>query len=97
MTNYEFTTCRSDGHSWRHAKKLVTHPFFETIVGRRSTCTECGSKRVRWTYFKTGVLFGRQYEYAPGYQLGKNIDDKPSLAEWRQVYIKTLEMEGSEV
>jgi hypothetical protein len=89
---YAYDTCRSDGHSWAHAKKLTKHPFFTTIFGRRSTCRECGSKRIRWTY-KNGELHSRQYDYAPGYQLGK-MDNKPSLQVWRRVYMETLDIEG---
>lgn len=95
-----FASCRSMGHEWHHAKAIGSDdygtlrergfsvPFGGTygMVGFPSTCTMCGTERVRWIT-RSGESHVR-YHHPQGYD--RHGDDRLTPTEWRRAYVSSV-------
>lgn len=86
------------GHQWAHEAALGvddqdgygwSRPFGGTAaaVGLPSTCSMCGTERIRWV-LRSGEVMPPRYRHPDGY--ARHGDDRLTLAEWRQTHISTL-------
>lgn len=93
-----FAACRSMGHEWHHQPPIGiddseaggwTRPFGGTAaaIGLGSTCSMCGSERLRWV-LRSGEMMPYRYRHPDGY--ARHGDERMTLSEWRQTHITTL-------
>lgn len=93
--NPAFVQCRSLGHEWRHRVAIdpeEPQPFgARGMKGTRSVCEMCGTVRTKWIS-RIGEVMTR-YRHPDGYR--QKGEDRLTMAEWRQVYVRMLyEAEG---
>ena len=91
-----FAECRSMGHAWQHARKAVgvdddhgwSVPFGGSfgMVGLPSTCTNCGTERMRWIS-RSGETIPR-YRHPDGYS--RHGEERLSPQEWRSQYVASI-------
>lgn len=90
-----FAACRSMGHEWHHQKPIGVDdespfraPFGGTtgMVGIPSTCTQCGTERMRWVT-RSGESLMR-YLHPDGYST--HGEERLTAMEWRKNYVATI-------
>lgn len=87
-----FAACRSLGHSWVHVGRAEATDAAPSSaygsIGYVSTCSHCGTRRVRW-FARSGMVAAHpSYTYPAGYET--RGDDVLTLPEWRSAWLSGL-------
>ena len=90
-----FAQCRSMGHEWHHAAPVGSDnagrfrvPFGMStgMLGFPSTCTVCGTERMRWLT-RSGDYVVR-YEHPEGYS--RHGEERMSPLDWRRTFVTAV-------
>lgn len=95
-----FAACRSMGHEWHHESPIGSDdsntlnergwraPFGGSfgMVGFPSTCSGCGTERMRWIS-RSGESLMR-YQHPDGYE--RHGDERLTATEWRKTYVASV-------